>query len=67
LLAYNCPDVSDGINPGQHTIAAAITARDTPLLRKIAKERKDLTDQQREALALVADLLEEAGKRPDQC
>jgi len=49
--------------PGQSTIEAALAARDTGLLRKIAAERKGLTDQQRNALLLVADLLERAADK----
>ncbi len=52
--------------PGQSIIELALAARDTGLLRKIAAERKGLTDQQRQALMLVADLLElAADKRAD--
>lgn len=43
--------------PGRHVVESAIAARDVGLLRKIAAERKDLDDQQRYALSLVADLL----------
>ena len=49
--------------PGQHTIEAALAARDTALLRKIAAERTGLTDQQRDALRLVADLLDRAADK----
>lgn len=49
--------------PGQTTIEAALAARDTGLLRKIAAERKGLTDQQRNALTLVADLLDRAADK----
>jgi len=49
--------------PGQNTIEAALAARDTSLLRKIAAERKGLTDQQRDALKLVADLLDRAADK----
>ncbi len=52
-----------GERPGQSIIQAAIEARDTALLRKIAAERKGLTDQQRQALLLVADLLDRAVKK----
>ncbi len=44
--------------PGQSIIELALAARDTALLRKIATERKGLTDQQRQALLLVADMLD---------
>jgi len=43
--------------PGRHIVESAITTRDAGLLRKVAMERKDLNDQQRDALLLVADLL----------
>lgn len=46
--------------PGQGIIETALAARDTSLLRQIAKKRKGLTDQQRQALLLVADLLDRA-------
>ena len=49
--------------PGQETIEAALAARDTALLRRIAAERKGLTDQQRHALTLVADLLDRAADK----
>ncbi len=49
--------------PGQSIIELALAARDTALLRKIATERKGLTDQQRQALLLVADLLDGAIKK----
>ncbi len=49
--------------PGQSTIEAAILGGDTTLSRKIAAERKGLTEQQRQALLLVADLLDYAAKR----
>ncbi len=49
--------------PGQSVIEMALAARDTGLLRKIAAERKGLTDQQRQALMLVADLLDRAADR----
>lgn len=53
--------------PGQSSIEAALASRDTGLLRKIAAERKGLTEQQRNALSLVADLLDRAaGRRTDQ-
>lgn len=44
--------------PGQGIIELALAAHDTDLLRKIAAERKGLTDQQRNALKLLADLLD---------
>ncbi len=52
-----------GPKPGQSIIELALVARDTSLLRKIAAERKGLTDEQRQALMLVADLLDGADKR----
>lgn len=55
------PDSPD--KPGQSTIEAALAAGDTALLRKLAMERKGLSEQQRNALLLVADLLERAGSR----
>ncbi len=48
---------SDG-QPGQSIIEGALAARDTHLLRAIAAERKGLTDKQRQALLLLADLLD---------
>ena len=64
LFRYNAsvPDSSSD-KPGQSTIEAALAAGDTALLRKLASERKGLTDQQRSALLLVADLLDRAGSR----
>ncbi len=61
----NIPPRSPGANhapdiPGRTIIEAALADRDTGLLRKIAVERKGLTDQQRRALLLVADLLDDA-------
>ncbi len=44
--------------PGQSVIESALATRDSNLLRKIAAERKGLTDEQRNALKLVADLLD---------
>ncbi len=44
--------------PGRSIVEAALASRDVALLRGIAAERKGLTDQQRSALLLVADLLE---------
>jgi len=52
--------------PGRHIVESAITAHDGSLLRKIALERKDLNKQQRDALLLVADLLDGRCGRPDQ-
>ncbi len=49
--------------PGQSIIELALAARDSGLLRKIAAERKGLTDQQRQALMLLADLLERAANK----
>ena len=49
--------------PGQSTIEAALETRDSGLLRKIALERKGLTDEQRNALTLVADLLDRAADK----
>jgi hypothetical protein len=46
--------------PGRSIIHAAIVSRDTALLRTIAAERKGLTDEQRRALLLLADLLARA-------
>ncbi len=50
---------ADG-QPGRSIIEGALAARDTQLLRAIAAERKGLTDQQRQALLLVADILDHA-------
>ena len=47
-------------NPGQGIIEAALASRDTGLLRRIAAVRMGLTDQQRQALRPVADLLDRA-------
>ena len=44
--------------PGQSIIESALAARDSALLRKIAAERMGLTDEQRNALKLMADLLD---------
>ncbi len=44
--------------PGKSIIEAAFTARDTRLIRAIAAERKGLSDQQRQALLLLADILD---------
>ncbi len=53
--------------PGQSTIAAALAARDTTLLRKIAAERKGLTEQQRQALLFLAEMLDcAANRKPDR-
>ncbi len=56
----NAPDL-DG-KPGRSIIEGALAARETHLLRAIAAERKGLTDQQRQALLLVADILDHAGR-----
>ncbi len=56
--ANHAPDI-----PGRTIIEAALADRDTGLLRKIAAERKGLTDQQRRALLLVADLLDDAATK----
>ncbi len=55
------PDAQE--RPGSSVIEAALADRDTVLLRKIASARKGLTDEQRRALLLVADLLDRAEKR----
>ena len=49
--------------PGQSTIEAALTARDAALLRRIAMQRKGLTDDQRRALLLIPDMFDHAAKR----
>lgn len=49
--------------PGKSIIEAAVTAGDTHLLRAIASERKGLSDQQRQALLLLADLLDRTTHR----
>jgi len=49
--------------PGQGIVEAALAARDTRLLRAIAAERKGLNDRQRQALLLVADLLDRAAPK----
>lgn len=60
----HCCAMSDSRDkPGQGIIEAALAARDTGLLRKIAAERKGLTEQQRQALTLVADLLDRAADK----
>ncbi len=61
------PAESVGSNgqPGQSIIEGALTARDTHLLRAIAAERKGLTDKQRQALLLVADILDHMAKKRD--
>jgi hypothetical protein len=46
--------------PGQGIVESALAARDSDLIRKIAAERKGLTEEQRNALKLVADLLDRA-------
>lgn len=48
--------------PGRSIIEGALAARDTHLLRAIASERKGLTDEQRQALLLVADILDHASR-----
>jgi len=50
--------------PGRHIVESAITTRDAGLLRKVARERKGLNNQQRDALLLVADLLDGAMQTP---
>jgi len=49
--------------PSQSVIEAALAARDSGLLRKIAAQHKGLTEQQRNALVLVADLLDRAADK----
>lgn len=49
--------------PDQGIIELALAARDSVLLRKIAVGRQGLTDQQRQALTLVADLLDRAADK----
>ncbi len=51
--------------PGQSTIEAALATRDTALLRKIAAERKGLTEQQRQALFFIAEMLDFANRKTD--
>lgn len=51
------------LKPGQSIVEAALKARDTRLLRQIAAERKGLSEQQRQALLLVADLLDRAADK----
>jgi hypothetical protein len=48
----------------RRNLPQAIEAGDTTLLRKIAVQRKSLTDQQRQALTLVADLLDRPAALP---
>ncbi len=48
---------------GGHAIANAIEQRDAAMLRKLAAEAPGLTDQQRTALKLLADLIEYAAKK----
>jgi hypothetical protein len=55
--------VNESDKPGRSTIDAALAARDTGLLRKIATDRKGLTEEQRSALMLVADLLDRAADK----
>lgn len=50
--------------PGRHIVESAIATQDGSLLRKIALERKDLNNQQRDALLLVADLLDGSTQAP---
>ncbi len=50
-------------HPGRGVIEAALAEHDTALLRRIAAERKGLTDQQRRALLLLADLLDGVAER----
>lgn len=63
VFRYNAPVPDSPEKPGQSTIEAALSSGDTRLLRKLAAERKGLTDEQRNALNLVADLLERAATR----
>ncbi len=49
--------------PPRKNLAQAIATRDIVLLRKIAAERKELTDQQRQGLTFVADLFDRAADR----
>lgn len=58
LAAIHLPD-----EPGKSIIESALADRDTRLLRDIAAERKGLTDQQRRALLLVADFLDQSGDK----
>lgn len=46
--------------PGGHVVESALSTHDADLLRKIAVERRDLSSQQRDALLLLADLLDNA-------
>lgn len=46
--------------PGRHIVECAISTHDADLLRKIAMERRDLNNQQRDAFLLLADLLDGA-------
>ncbi len=57
---------SPGEKPRQNTIEAAFVARDSGLLRKIAAGRKGLTDQQRNGLKLLADLLDRPAEKRRQ-
>jgi hypothetical protein len=61
-LSHSATENHSPDKPGKSIIEAALAERDTGLLRKIAAERKGLTDQQRRALLLVADLLDGAAK-----
>ncbi len=47
---------------GRSAIEAAVAARDTGPILKIVAERKNLAAQQRDALLLVADMIDEADK-----
>ncbi len=60
-LSPGLPDEQE--RPGKSVVEAALVEHDTVLLRKIASERKGLTDEQRRALLLVADLLDRVEKR----
>lgn len=48
---------------GGHAISAAIEQRDGAMLRKLANDAPGLTDQQRTALKLLADLIDYAAKK----
>ena len=50
--------------PGGHVVESALSTHDADLLRKIAVQRRDLSSQQRDALLLVADLLDGAMRTP---
>lgn len=51
--------------PGGHVVESALSTHDADLLRKIAVQRLDLSSQQRDALLLVADLLDGAMRTPE--